>query len=102
MRDESLIVIGKGNEDWNCSGPHGAGRLMSRRQAKDSLNLADFQKSMEGIYTTCVGLDTIDEAPMVYKPMDVIIENICDTADIIQIIKPIYNYKDASEKEKSA
>ncbi|MBQ0106034.1 MAG: RtcB family protein [Armatimonadetes bacterium] len=93
MRDGSLICIGKGNEDWNCSAPHGAGRIMSRAQAKEKLNLADFRDPMKGIWTSCVQDSTIDEAPMVYKPMDEIVENVKDTVDIIDIIKPVYNFK---------
>lgn len=93
MRDGSLICIGKGNPDWNFSAPHGAGRLMSRSQAKKTLNLKDYQEQMNGIYTTCVNQSTLDEAPMAYKPMEEIIENIKDTAEIISIIKPIYNFK---------
>lgn len=95
MRDGSLIVRGKGNPDWNYSGPHGAGRLMSRSKAKETLKMEDFKSSMEGIYTTCVGTSTIDESPMAYKPMDEIIANIEDTADIVETIKPIYNFKAA-------
>lgn len=97
MRDGSLICIGKGNDDWNQSAPHGAGRLMSRRKAKETLNLADFEQSMEGIFTTSVCQDTIDEAPMVYKPMDEIIECVKDTVLIEEVIKPVYNFK-AAEK----
>ncbi len=97
MRDGCIIGIGKGNEDWNCSAPHGAGRLMSRSQAKNDLTMGDFKKSMEGIYTTSVSYDTLDEAPMAYKPMQEIIDNIGDTIEILKIIKPIYNFK-ASEK----
>lgn len=93
MRDGSLICIGKGNADWNYSAPHGAGRLMSRSQAKDLVSMDEYKESMEGIFTTCVSTSTIDESPMVYKPMDEIIENVKDTVDIIDIIKPIYNYK---------
>ena len=96
MRDGSLIVRGKGNPEWNFSGPHGAGRLMSRSMAKESLNIDDFKQSMDGIYTTCVNKDTIDESPMAYKPMDEIIRNIDATAEIVKTIKPIYNFK-ASE-----
>lgn len=96
MRDGCIIGVGKGNEDWNCSAPHGAGRIMSRSKAKESVSLDEFEKSMEGIYTTSVNQSTIDESPMVYKPMDEIVENIKDTVDIIKIIKPIYNFK-ASE-----
>lgn len=93
MRDGSLICIGKGNEDWNYSAPHGAGRIMSRTQAKHQLQLDEFKTQMEGIYSTTVGLDTIDEAPMAYKPMEDILENIGPTADVIRVIKPIYNFK---------
>ncbi len=95
MRDGSLICIGKGNEDWNYSAPHGAGRLMSRRKANDTLKMEDFRTAMEGIYTTCVMKDTLDESPMAYKSMDDIVENIGPTADIVKIIKPIYNFKAA-------
>jgi RNA-splicing ligase RtcB len=95
MRDGSLIVRGKGNPDWNFSGPHGAGRLMSRSKAKETLKMEDFKSSMEGIYTTCVTSSTIDESPMAYKPMDEIVANIQDTAEIVETIKPIYNFKAA-------
>lgn len=93
MRDGSLICIGKGNKDWLCSAPHGAGRIMSRIKAKESLNLEDFKSSMNGIYTTSVCEETIDEAPMVYKPIEQIMIDIKNTVDIIKVIKPIYNFK---------
>ena len=93
MRDGCIIAKGKGNEDWNCSAPHGAGRIMSRNQARETLNIADYEKSMDGIYTTSVCKGTIDEAPMVYKPIEEIIDKIGDTVDIIDVIKPIYNFK---------
>ena len=93
MRDGSIIAIGKGNEDWNNSAPHGAGRIMSRIQAKKTFQLDEFVKSMKGIYTTSVVDETIDEAPFVYKPMQQILENIKDTVEIEKIIKPIYNFK---------
>lgn len=96
MRDGSLICIGKGNPDWNYSAPHGAGRLMSRSKAKENISMSEFKKSMEGIYTSCVNTSTIDESPMAYKPMDEIISNIHDTVDVVNIIKPVYNFK-ASE-----
>lgn len=96
MRDGCIIGIGKGNDDWNQSAPHGAGRIMSRSKAKETISLDDFQQSMEGIYTTSVSISTLDESPMVYKSLDEILENIKDTIDIIKIIKPIYNFK-ASE-----
>lgn len=97
MRDGSLICIGKGNEDWNFSAPHGAGRLMSRSQAKSAFTLSEYKKAMEGIYSTSVGRDTIDECPMAYKPMDDIVENITPTAEIVSVIKPIYNFKAGDE-----
>ena len=93
MKDGCLIVVGKGNEDWNCSAPHGAGRIMSRIQAKKVLSMEDYKNEMKHIYTTSVCEETIDEAPMVYKPMQEIVDNIKDTADIDCIIKPIYNFK---------
>lgn len=93
MRDGSLICVGKGNPDWNYSAPHGAGRTMSRGKAKEAISLAEFEESMKGIYTTSVTQSTIDESPMVYKPMQEIIDNISDTVDIIDIIKPVYNFK---------
>ena len=93
----SLIVTGKGNPDWNYSGPHGAGRLLSRSDAKNSISMAEYKKSMEGIYTTSVNSSTIDESPMAYKNPDEIIKAIQDTAEIIDIIKPIYNFKASSD-----
>lgn len=96
MRDGCIIGIGKGNEDWNCSAPHGAGRIMSRSKAKEVVSIEEYQESMRGIYTTSVNQSTIDESPMAYKPMEEIIENIKDTVEILKIIKPVYNFK-ASE-----
>lgn len=93
MRDGSIIAVGKGNKDWNQSAPHGAGRIMSRIKAKETFTLDEFEKSMKGIYTTSVSVETIDEAPFVYKPMQEIIDNIQDTVEIKKIIKPIYNFK---------
>lgn len=95
MRDGSLICIGKGNEDWNFSAPHGAGRLMSRSAAFERLTMAEYEREMAGIYTTCVVPDTLDESPMAYKSIDEIVENIEPTAEIIRRIKPIYNFKAA-------
>jgi len=93
MRDGSLICIGKGNEDWNYSAPHGAGRLMSRSKARELLDLKEVKKSMEGIDTWSLNNKTIDEAPQAYKPMEEIIKNIKDTVEIVEIIKPVYNFK---------
>lgn len=97
MRDGCIIGVGKGNEDWNYSAPHGAGRIMSRNKARESISMESFRESMEGIYTTSVCESTIDESPMAYKPMDEIIENIKDTVDISEIIKPVYNFKASEE-----
>lgn len=96
MRDGCIIGRGKGNADWNYSAPHGAGRIMSRSKAKETVSLEEFEQSMQGIYTTSVNRSTIDESPMAYKPIEEIIENIQDTVEIAKIIKPIYNFK-ASE-----
>ena len=96
MRDGSLICIGKGNEDWNFSAPHGAGRLMSRSEAFERLTMEEYQKEMQGIYSTCINTATLDESPMAYKSMDEIIEQIQPTAEIVARIKPVYNFK-ASE-----
>lgn len=97
MRDGSLICTGKGNPDWNCSAPHGAGRLMSRSQAKQSFTVSEFKKQMNGIYTTSVSAQTLDECPMAYKSMEDIVDNIGDTVEINEVIKPIYNFKAGEE-----
>lgn len=97
MRDGSLICTGKGNADWNCSAPHGAGRLMSRSQAKQNFTVSEFKKQMNGIYTTSVNAQTLDECPMAYKSIDDIVNNIGDTVEINEIIKPIYNFKAGEE-----
>lgn len=93
MRDGTLICKGKGNPDWNFSAPHGAGRILSRAQARKQLSLQDFQQTMEGIHSSSVVKETIDESPEAYKPMQEIIDSIGDTAEIITQIKPIYNFK---------
>ena len=98
MRDGALICLGKGNDDWNQSAPHGAGRLMSRSQAKNSISMKDYRESMEGIYTTSVNKGTLDESPMAYKPIDEIIANIEPTAEITAHIRPIYNFKAGDEE----
>ena len=95
MRDGSLICTGKGNEDWNCSAPHGAGRLMSRKAATETLSMDEYKTAMDGIYTSCVTLATLDESPMAYKSMAEIIENIEPTVEILERIIPIYNFKAA-------
>lgn len=96
MRDGCIIGKGKGNDDWNQSAPHGAGRLMSRSKAKETVSLEEFQQSMEGIYTTSVNTSTIDESPMAYKPMNEIVSKIGDTVEVLEIIKPIYNFKSSN------
>ena len=93
MRDGSLICIGKGNADWNYSAPHGAGRLLSRTDALLKLTMDEYQREMEGIYTTSVQPDTLDEAPMAYKSLEEIVRNIQPTAEILCRITPIYNFK---------
>lgn len=95
MRDGCIIGIGKGVEEWNYSAPHGAGRLMSRKAAREKLSMDEYKKTMEnnGIYTTSVNEDTLDEAPMAYKSIDNILEDVKDTVDILEIIKPVYNFK---------
>jgi RNA-splicing ligase RtcB len=98
MADGSLIVRGKGNVGWNQSGPHGAGRLMSRGQARRTLTMEDFKDSMKGIYSTTVCKDTIDESKMAYKPMKSIIDAIKDTCEIVEIVKPVYNFKAAEKR----
>lgn len=98
MKDGCIYGVGKGNEDWNCSAPHGAGRLMSRTQARKELSLDDFKTQMEGIYTTSVSPKTLDEAPMAYKGIDAILGKIGDTVDVKDIFKPVYNFK-AEEAE---
>jgi len=97
MRDGSLICTGKGNEDWNCSAPHGAGRLMSRSAAKEAFTVSEFKKQMDGIYTTSVSRSTLDECPMAYKNMEDIVNNIEPTVTINAVIKPIYNFKAGDE-----
>jgi tRNA-splicing ligase RtcB (3'-phosphate/5'-hydroxy nucleic acid ligase) len=93
MRDGSLLCVGKGNENWNYSAPHGAGRLMSRSKAKEAINMADFVETMKDIYTTSVVPETLDEAPQAYKSIEEIKSAITDTVDIIGVIKPLYNFK---------
>ena len=93
MRDGSLIVKGKGNPDWNYSAPHGAGRLMSRQEARNTLSMKDYKESMKDVFSTSVSSATIDEAPQAYKPMEEIVKNVEPTCEIVKVIKPIYNFK---------
>lgn len=93
MRDGSILARGKGNPEWNESAPHGAGRLMSRNEAHEKLDLEEFKKQMEGVYTTCVGESTLDEAPMAYKSIGDIIGHLDETVEVIDVLKPVYNFK---------
>ncbi len=93
MRDGSVLAIGKGNPEWNYSAPHGAGRVMSRKKAKENISLEEYKKTMEGIYTTSVNEETLDEAPMAYKSLEDIIDVIKESVDVIDVMKPIYNFK---------
>ena len=93
MRDGSVLATGKGNAEWNYSAPHGAGRLMSRRKAKETIDMEAYKNAMAGIYTTSVNDSTLDEAPMAYKSLEDIIDVIRDSVDVIDVMKPIYNFK---------
>ena len=93
MRDGSVLAIGKGNPDWNYSAPHGAGRIMSRTKAKNSLSMEEYKEAMKGVYTTSVNEQTLDEAPMAYKSLEDIIDVIRESVDVIDVMKPIYNFK---------
>ncbi len=93
MRDGALICVGKGNADWNYSAPHGAGRLMSRSAARETLSMDEYEESMSGIYSSSVVKSTLDESPQAYKPIEEIMRTIVDTVDILDVIKPVYNYK---------
>ena len=93
MRDGSILARGKGNPEWNYSAPHGAGRIMSRSKAKESLDMDAYKASMAGIYTTSVNEATLDEAPMAYKSIDDILGVVTESVDVIEILKPIFNFK---------
>lgn len=93
MRDGSVLAVGRGNAEWNDSAPHGAGRVMSRMKAKDTLTMDEYRRSMQGIYTTSVCENTLDEAPMAYKSLADIIDVIKETVDVIDVMKPVYNFK---------
>lgn len=98
MRDGCIIGVGKGNDDWNKSAPHGAGRIMSRSQAMKTISLEEYNKSMKNIYTTSVTEETKDEATFVYKSIEEILENVVPTVEAIKIIKPAYNFKTSEEQ----
>ena len=93
MRDGSLICIGKGNPEWNCTAPHGAGRMMTRSQAKQEISIEEYRKAMAGIYTTSVSESTLDESPMAYRGIDEILDVIEDTAEVTELLTPVYNFK---------
>lgn len=95
MRDGSILAVGKGNPAWNYSAPHGAGRILSRRQARKKISLQEFKDSMRDVYSTSVRAATLDEAPMAYRPLNEILKNIKDSVEVLEVIKPIYNYKSA-------
>lgn len=93
IADGSVLAVGKGNPEWNYSAPHGAGRLMSRTKAKANLSMDEYRETMKGIYTTSINENTLDEAPMAYKSLEDIIDVIRESVDVIDVMKPIYNYK---------
>jgi len=97
MRDGCILGVGKGNQDWNFSAPHGAGRIMSRSEAKKKVSLSEFENSMKGVFSTSVGIDTLDESPMAYKPIEAILDVVGETIEIVNLLKPVYNFK-AGEK----
>ena len=98
MRDGAILAKGKSNSNYNYSAPHGAGRVLSRSEANSKITLEDFKKAMEGIYSTSIQIDTIDESPFAYKSIDDILPNITDTVEVIKIIKPIYNFKATNKR----
>ena len=95
MRDGSVLAVGKGNPEWNYSAPHGAGRIMSRTKAKNTLSMDEYKEAMKDIFTTSVNEATLDEAPMAYKSLEDIIDVISESVDVIEVLKPIYNFKAA-------
>lgn len=101
IRDGSIIGIGKGNGEWNYSAPHGAGRILSRQQAKKMLDIEEYKKSMEGIYSTSISLDTLDEAPQAYKSVEDILDVVKETVDVIEVLKPVYNYKEHGNERRN-
>ena len=98
MRDGSILAVGKGNPEWNYSAPHGAGRVMSRTQAMKSLSMDEYRKTMEGVYTTSISEGTLDEAPMAYKSLEDIVDVVAEAVDIIEVMKPVYNFKAQEDK----
>ena len=101
MKDGSIIGIGKGNREWNYSAPHGAGRILSRQQAKKMLDIEEYKNFMKGIYTTSISLDTLDEAPQAYKSVEDILDVVKETVDVIEVLKPVYNYKEHGDERRN-
>ena len=99
MRDGVILGIGKGNADWNYSAPHGSGRKLKREDVKNQYTVSEFKKEMKGIYSSCVGADTLDEAPFAYRAIGNIVEQIRDTVEVTEILKPVYNFKAGSRKQ---
>jgi RNA-splicing ligase RtcB len=93
MRDGSVLAVGRGNPEWNFSAPHGAGRIMSRSAAKETLDIDEYRREMAGVYSTSVNEATLDEAPMAYKSLADIIDVIAESVDVVEVLKPIYNFK---------
>lgn len=93
MRDGTIIARGLNNQEWNYSAPHGAGRILSRSQAKKKLDIKEFENQMKDVYSTCISKDTLDESPMAYKPMENILDQISDIVEIMDVLKPVYNFK---------
>ena len=98
MRDGIILGIGKGNADWNCSAPHGSGRRLKREDVKNRYTVSDFKREMNGIYSRCVNADTLDEAPFAYRSITEIAEQIKDTVEVTEILKPVYNFKAGNRK----
>ena len=98
MKEGIILGMGKGNTEWNCSAPHGSGRRLKREDVKHQYTVSDFKKEMKGIYSSCVGADTLDEAPFAYRSISEIAEQIKDTVEITEILKPVYNYKAGNRK----
>ena len=98
MRDGVILGIGKGNADWNYSAPHGSGRKLKREDVKNQYTVSEFKKEMKGIYSSCVGADTLDEAPFAYRSIGNIVGQIRDTVEVTEILKPVYNFKAGSRK----
>ena len=100
MRDGIILGTGRGNTDWNCSAPHGSGRIMKREDIKNHYAVSSYKSEMKGIYSSCIGKETLDEAPFAYRALDEIAEVIGETVTIHKVIRPVYNFKAGNEREK--